>query len=142
MMIKKNAKITSAIVALILMITLTLSAFAVSYSVSWSFNTGSGNAYVDGSANGKFYSLNKGASSLRLEDGSNCAKGTYYVNLMVKDGPFGLWSSTVESHEFPAAPGNTHAYTYTIPKNHDKYYLVVTGEGAYTYYEASGSFVQ
>lgn len=142
-MTKKITKTFSALLALCLMAALTISAAAASYDTSWAFTTGSdGNTVVNGSLNGVYYDLKAGSATLKLTDGENCDNGTYYANLMVQDGFLGLWSSNVGSAEFNGGPGNTHSHTFTISKNHSKYYFIYAGDGIYAFYEASGTFTQ
>lgn len=118
-------------------------AYAVTYSVGFSFNTGSsGNAYVDGSANGKYYSLSKGTATLRLTDSAGCySGGSYSVTLYRKN-----WTGISTKHGTLTASttgsGTYHSQTFNIPSDSDKYYLLAKGQGYFCTYAATGTLTQ
>lgn len=137
-----NRLLSIGTVVAMLLTVLTCGVYAASYSydTSWSFNSGSnGKAYLDGSSNGRYYSLKAATAYLNLTDASNCATGSYTVSLYKK----GTLSNTkIGSQKFTSSAGAYHSTSFDISTKSDKYYFFITGSGDYKQYAASGSFYQ
>lgn len=134
----------SIILSVVIITSLLTSAYAASYYVSFSFNTGgSGNAYVDGYANGKTYNLRNGSATLALTDDSSCfSGGTYRMTLYKHDSWIGLGTYCGTLTAEKTGPNRTHSQTFSIPSDGNKYYFYGTGEGTFNNYAAYGSFIQ
>ncbi|MBR3083705.1 MAG: hypothetical protein IKH03_03960 [Oscillospiraceae bacterium] len=131
-----------SVIYILAMVLLPTSIFAVTtYPVWFSFNTGSGNGYVDGASNGVFYDLEEGTASIQVNDTLSCySEGTYRLTLY-KYSWFGMGTNCGTMVATGTGPNVSHFGIYNIPSDGD-YYLYGTGEGAYRTYAAAGSIIQ
>ena len=94
-----------------------------SVSASW-YVGGSGNGYVDGSVNGRYYKLNKGTVRLKASCTNVSSKKQAYAKLYRKKSGFDAYYGYVNIK-------STSTKTYTFPNKADKksseYYLVCGG---------------
>lgn len=111
-----------------------ISTNAASARFSFSFNSGgNGGAYVDGSSNGKYYSLNSGIAYMNVSSFSKNGLGTT-ANVTLKR----------EKRGFDASYGTnsvsgTGKFSWDVDTTSGSYYLFVTGNSSYTQYDVSGT---
>lgn len=111
-----------------------ISANAASQSFSFSFNSGgTGNAYVDGSSNGKFYSLSPSKAYMNVS--SFQAKGygsTAIVTLKRQQSGF-------DANYGANSISGTGTFSWNVDTTSGKYYLFARGDDIYTQYDVSGT---
>lgn len=137
----KIKKIVS-VICILVMVLLPTSVFALTtHFVSFSFNTGSGNGYVDGASNGVFYDLEEVTASIQVNDTLSCYSGGTYRLTLYRYSWFGMGANCGTMVATGTGPNNSHSGIYSIPSDGD-YYLYGTGEGAYRTYSAAGAIIQ
>lgn len=134
--------LTIGAIVTIMLSSVVVTSFATShsYTTSWSFQSGyNGSAYLDGSRNGVYYTLDAADAYLDLQDAYNCAVGSYTVGLY-KEGTF--FNTKIGSNTFNSAPFAVHQGTYSVTSAGNRYYFYIVGTGDYNRYAASGEFFQ
>lgn len=98
---------------------------AASKSFWCNFNSGSnGRAYVDGSSNGVYYTLNAGRVYMNVSSFSKIGSGNY-VNITLKRKQWGI-----DANYGTVSVGTRGTYSWNVDQYSDQYYLFAMGDGA------------
>ena len=115
---------------------LTVQAFAYgSQGMSYDFNTGSnGNAYLDGSKNGCYYSLSSGNVHLDYnnQSGTGDLSMTLYRSVWYGGAGYGTVTRSV-------SPNSSYTNYWKVDTDSSKYYLKIMGTGVYSNYTGDGT---
>lgn len=111
-----------------------ISTNAASQNFSFSFNSGgTGSAYVDGSANGKFYSLNSGKVYMKVTSFKATGYGDTAVVTLKRQ------QSGFDANYGSNSIAGTGTFTWDVNTNSSKYYIYARGNDVYTQYDVSGT---